>query len=249
MKNVLITGMSGLIGGLLRRRLEEVGGYRLRALNRRPVEGVECVQADIADFDAIRPAFDGIEVVVHLSANVEVNDWEGQLSGNLIGLYNVYEAARLAGVRRVVFASSGVMRGYEKVPPYDAVVSGRYGEVPEDFPKIGNDVIWTDSIYGAAKVWGEALGRHYSDAYGMSIICVRLGSVNREDRPRQAREYSIYLSHRDAADFFHKCIEAPDDLKYDIVYATSNNKWGYRDLDHSREVLGYNPQDTAESFR
>ena len=121
--------------------------------------------------------------------------------------------------------------------------------MPEDFPKIGNDVIWTDSIYGAAKVWGEALGRHYSDAYGMSIICVRLGSVNREDRPRQAREYSIYLSHRDAADFFHKCIEAPDDLKYDIVYATSNNKWGYRDLDHSREVLGYNPQDTAESFR
>ena len=107
MKKVLITGMSGLIGGLLRRHLENLGGYELRALNRRPVDGVECYQADIADLDAIRPAFEGIDVVVHLAAFLGGDDWEGQLSGNVIGVYNVYEAARLAGVKRVVFGSSG----------------------------------------------------------------------------------------------------------------------------------------------
>ena len=94
MKKVLVTGMSGLIGGILRRHLEDIGGYELRALNRRPVDGVECVQADIADLEAIQPAFEGMDVVVHLSAFLGGEVWEGHLSGNIIGAYNVYEAAR-----------------------------------------------------------------------------------------------------------------------------------------------------------
>ena len=121
MKKVLITGMSGLIGGLLRRHLEKVGGYELSALNRRPVEGVECFQADIADLEAIKPAFEGLDVVVHLAAYVGSGDWEEHLSANVIGVYNVYEAARLAGVKRVVFASSGAtamgIEGYLRTTP------------------------------------------------------------------------------------------------------------------------------------
>ena len=73
MTKVLITGMSGLIGGLLRSHLEDVGGYELRALNRRPVEGVECFQADIGDLEAIKPAFAGQDVVVHLAAQVKAD--------------------------------------------------------------------------------------------------------------------------------------------------------------------------------
>ena len=119
MKKVLITGMSGLIGGLLRRHLESQGGYELSALNRSLVEGVECFQADIADLEAIKPAFEGKDVVVHLAASLDGNNWESQLSANVIGTYNVYEAARLAGVKRVVFASSGnAIRGFERVPPF-----------------------------------------------------------------------------------------------------------------------------------
>ena len=249
-KKVLITGMSGLIGGLLRRHLESVGGYELSALNRRPVEGVECFQADIADLDAIKPAFEGVDVVVHLAAYVAHPDWEGNLSANIIGVYNVYEAARLAGAKRVVFGSSGATaNGFERRAPYDAIVAGRYDEVPDEFPRLTNEAVWPAAIYGATKVWGEAVGRHFSDAHGLSVLCVRIGKVSKTDRPESAVDFSRYLSHRDVVQVLQRCIDAPDDLKYDIFFATSNNKWGYRDLEHPRKVLGYVPQDSAESFR
>ena len=249
MKKVLITGMSGLIGGLLRHHLEGLGGYDLSALNRRIVEGVECFQADISDLEAIKPAFKGADVVVHLAASLDGGNWESQLSNNVIGVYNVYEAARLAGVKRVVFASSGgAIRGFEFVPPYDAIAAGRYDEVPKDFPMITHDMVRPDRIYGAAKVWGEALGRHFSDAHGLSVLCVRIGSVTQGNRPRGARERAVYLSHRDVAQILQKCIDAPDDLLYDIFLATSDNKWGYRDLEHPRRVLGFDPQDSADAF-
>ena len=107
MTKVLITGMNGLIGGLLRDRLQRVGGYELAALNRRPVEGVVSFQSDIADLEAIRPAFAGQDEVVHLAAQVADEPFESLVSTNLVGTRNVYEAARLAGVGRVVFANSG----------------------------------------------------------------------------------------------------------------------------------------------
>ena len=81
---VLITGMSGLIGGLLKAHLQELGGYELTALNRSQVDGVRNHTADIADFDAIRPAFDGQDVVVHLAAYLGSQDWEGQHAGNVV---------------------------------------------------------------------------------------------------------------------------------------------------------------------
>ena len=229
---VLITGMSGLIGGILRRHLEDVGGYQLRALNRRAVEGVECVQADISDLEAIQPAFEGIDVVVHLAAFLGGEVWEGHLSGNIIGAYNVYEAARRAGVSRVVFASSGAAAmGVEQTPPYDAIVAGRYDDVPERFERITTETTWPAGIYGACKVWGEALGRHFSDAHGLSVLCVRIGRVNEENRPTNPAEFSRYLSHRDIAQMLQRCIDAPDDLKYDVFFAISNNRWGYRDIE------------------
>jgi nucleoside-diphosphate-sugar epimerase len=250
MKRVLITGMSGLIGGLLRRHLEELGGYELSALNRSSVEGVECFRADIADLEAIEPAFEGKDVVVHLAACLDINDWEGNLSANVIGTRNVYEAARLASVKRVVFASSGsTVIGFERAEPYKAIAEGRYDEVPEDFPRITHEQIRPDGVYGAAKVWGEALGRHYSDAHGLSVLCVRISSVTQIDRPAITREYPVYLSHRDVCRILQKCIDAPEDQAYDIFFAVSHNRWGYRDLEHLREVLGYEPQDSADAFR
>ena len=110
---VLVTGASGLIGGLTLEGLGEK--YEFSALNRRPVEGVPCLQADIADADAIRPAFDGINMVLHLSAYTDDGqDWEGTMSTTVGGTLNVFRAAQEAGAWRVVFMSSGsTMCGYE----------------------------------------------------------------------------------------------------------------------------------------
>ena len=249
MKRTLITGMSGLVGGALRRRLENAGGYELTALNRGPLEGVRCFRADISDFGAIRPAFANQDVVVHLAAYQGAKDWEGHLRTNIVGTYNVFEAARLAGVRRVIYASSGnVARGFESLPPYDAITSGRFDCVPEDFAKITHEQMRPVGIYGAAKIFGEALARHYSDEYGMSMICVRIGSVNHSDVPEIPRERSTFLSQADVATMLQSCIDAPDDLKFDTFFATSNNRWGYRDISHAREVLGWVPRDSADDF-
>ncbi|MDP7103419.1 MAG: NAD(P)-dependent oxidoreductase [SAR202 cluster bacterium] len=247
-KRVLITGMSGLIGGLLKDRLQLVGGYELTALNRSHVDGVANVRADVADLEAIKPAFVSQDVVVHLAAYISGLDWEGHHEGNLIGTYNVYEAARLAGVRRVVFASSGAaIHGFEKVPPYSDICAGRYDRVPVGFPLMTHEQVRPAGLYGASKVWGEALGRHYADEYGMSFINVRIGAVRKEDRPTTVRENSVYLSHRDTVDMLLKCIEAPDSVRYDTFYAVSNNRWNYRDLSHTKEVLGWSPRDSAEN--
>ena len=170
-KKVLVTGMSGLIGGLVRERIE--GKYTLSALNRRPVEGIKCHQADIADLDAIRPAFEGVDVVVHLAAMAQPGMmWEDLLSANIVGCYNVFEASRQAGVKRIVFASSGAtVRNWDREFPYNAIVEGRYDEVPETWKKVDHETpTWPGGLYGCSKVFGEALARHFTDTCDISII-------------------------------------------------------------------------------
>ena len=88
-KKVLITGMSGLIGGILKERLLEAGGYELTALNRREVEGTRTVRADISDLDSVMPAFEGQDTVVHLAAYLGSQDWEGQREGNVLGTFTM----------------------------------------------------------------------------------------------------------------------------------------------------------------
>lgn len=251
MKKVLITGMSGLIGGILRSHLETLGGYELTALNRRPVEGMRTLRADIGDLAAIRPAFDGQDVVVHLAAHVASEPMGDVVRGNLAGTWNVYEAARAAGVKRVVFASSGdTIRGIDNDPPYNHIVSGDYEATARwEWPKVTKELVRPGTVYGASKVWGEVLGRVYSTDHGLSVLCVRIGACPAENRPRNVREFAAWVSHRDVADILHRCIEAPADLLYDIFFAVSNNKWNYRDIEHARHVLGYMPKDSAEDHR
>jgi nucleoside-diphosphate-sugar epimerase len=242
--------MSGLIGGAVRRRLE--GRYELTALNRRDVPGVPTVQADIADLSAIEPAFAGQDVVVHLAAVVSGDaGWEDVLHYNVIGVYNVFEAARRTGVRRVIFASSGMaMGGYARQFPYNALLEGRYNEVPQPWPMLTHESLpHPAGLYGVGKVWGEQLARHFADTSPLSMICLRYGVVNGADRPTEPRHFPIWCSQRDAAQMVERCIEAPAELKYDIFFVTSDNRWGYRDLSHARDVVGYEPQDQAEQYR
>jgi nucleoside-diphosphate-sugar epimerase len=249
-KKVLITGMSGLIGGVVRKQLE--GKYTLSALNRRDVPGVECHQADIADLEAIRPAFDGVDVVVHLAAIARGNaTWEEVLNHNVIGTYNVFEASRRAGVKRIISASSGAtITAWEKHFPYNAIAEGRYDEVPETWDKLTHESpIRPGGLYGCSKVWGEALARHFSDVHGISIISLRIGAVTSENRPTAPRTFSVWCSQRDIAQMVEKCIGAPDSVRCDTFFVVSDNRWSYRDISHAREVVGFEPQDVAEEHR
>src|SRR5438067_10661491 len=238
---VLVTGMSGLIGGALRRHLDPAR-YELRSLSRRAVDGVPSHRADIGDLDAIQPAFAGVDAVVHLAAAVGQPSFDVVLRTNVVGTYNVFEAARRAGVSRVIFASSGAtVSGWERDEPYRSLVAGNYDGL-RDWPVMTHETpLRPSGIYGASKIWGEALGRQYADAHGLSVLCVRIGRVRAEDRPREPREFAVYCSQRDVARMIERCLAAPPTVRFDIFFATSRNQWGYRDLDHARAVIGFEP--------
>lgn len=159
-QKVLVTGASGLIGGLIVEHLADK--YEFSALNRRPVDGIPCTQADISDLDAILPAFEDVEMVVHMANYIDdVFDWEKHLSAGIIGTRNVFEAARIHGIRRVVYGSTGdTQTGYEydKSLPYGHIGAGKYDDIPDDWPMITHlDPVRPKSVYGACKVFGEAL--------------------------------------------------------------------------------------------
>lgn len=242
--------MSGLIGNALHRQLD--GKYQWRALNRRAVAEVETVQANISDLEAIRPAFDDIDVVVHLAAVAQVDaPWDSILENNLIGTYNVMEAARQAGVKRVIYASSGAtVAGVQVEEPYKALVEGRYSAVEPSWPMFSHESMPRPmGLYGVSKVFGEVLARHFVDTSPLSIICLRIGWVGAEDRPQSPAHYANWCSQRDIVQMIDRCIEAPESLRYDIFFVTSNNRWSYRDLQHAQQVVGYIPQDSAEDHR
>jgi nucleoside-diphosphate-sugar epimerase len=248
-RRVLVTGLSGLIGRALRKHVQ--GAYTLRALNRRPVAGVDCHRADLGDLDAIRPAFAGIDTVVHLAAAAgDDNAPADIMRSNVTGAYNVFEAARLAGVARVIFASSGAtVAGWEREAPLQHIVAGHYDKVG-DWAKLTHESpLRPGGLYGASKIWGEALARHYSDAHGMSAICLRIGRVKEEDRPTGPRDLSVWCIQRDVVRMIAACIEAPPSLRFDTFFVVSDNRWNYRDLEHARQVLGWAPVDSADRHR
>ena len=243
---VLVTGMNGLIGGAVRRRL--AGRYALSALNRSALPGVPTTQATIADLDAIGPAFVGQDVVVHLAA-ARTSEWDSLLQTNLIGTRNVLEASRAAGVKRVIFASSGAtISGWQHTEPFKAIVEGRYADVPTPWPTLTHETpVRPWSLYGSTKVWGEALAYHYAETSDLSVICLRIAVVNAEDRPTSAAIAPIWCSQRDVAQMIERCIVAPPSLRFDIFNVTSANAWGFRDISHARAVVGYEPEDSAEN--
>jgi nucleoside-diphosphate-sugar epimerase len=244
---VLVTGLGGVIGGAMREHLGD--RYDLRGLGRRPGPGgVPWTVGDIGDFDAIRPAFAGVDAVVHLAAVLGGRaELDPYVRGNVVGTYNVFEAARRAGVRRVVFASSGaVISGIEKDEPYASFIEGRAPAAPT---LTHTSPLRPAGLYGCSKVWGEVLARHYADAHRMSMLCLRIGRVKPEDRPTEPREFAVWCSRRDIARMIGACLDAPLDLRFDIFYVTSRNRRGYRDLEHARKVLGWTPLDSADTAR
>jgi NAD+ dependent glucose-6-phosphate dehydrogenase len=242
-KTVLITGAGGLIGTLLRQALSEK--YNIRALSLEPIPGVETIVTDIVDMDAMLAACQGVDSVIHLAASVSMRaPWDDVLNNNIIGAYTVFEAACRAGVRQIIFASSNHAVGtYDLENAPDIYHTGQ--------PLIDHLVpVRPDGYYGVSKCFGETLGRYYADHRGMHVLCLRIGAVNRLNRPVGGRweplerGAAIWLSHRDLVQLVEKCLEA-EDVKFDIFYGISNNTPRFYDLEHAREVLGYEPQDSA----
>jgi nucleoside-diphosphate-sugar epimerase len=248
---VLITGASGLIGRLTREQLGET--YDFSALNRRPVDGIPCLQADISDLDAITPAFQGISTVLHLAAFTEdVQDWDGTMRVTVQGTLNVFKAAQAAGVKKVVFMSSGsTMCAYEwdDGSPYGMMARGEYDRVPDSWPMI--DETWParpDSPYAVGKLFGEACGRYFSDRFGMTVLVIRLGAVLDTDRPKLIRHYPGYLSQRDAVDLIDRCLSAPLSLRYEVFDAISENRWRWRDNTRAKTLFGWEPTGRSDDF-
>ena len=103
-------------------------------------------------------------------------------------------------------------------------------------------------LYGCSKVWGEILARHFTDTSDLSILCLRIGAVLSADRPSLPRHEPVWCSQRDIVRLVQACVNTPQDLKFDIFYAVSNNKWSYRDMCHAREILEYQRLDSVEPF-
>jgi nucleoside-diphosphate-sugar epimerase len=168
------------------------------------------------------------------------------------GTLNMYRAAQEAGVKRVVFGSAGsTMIGYEwyEGSPYAALAANRIQQLPPGERMIMHtDPPRPADFYSVGKLFGEHTGRLFSDKYGMSVLVIRIGAVLPEDKPTIVRELPGYLSHRDLVGIIDKCLSAPMDLKFDIFHAISENSRRWRDTDHAKRVLGWEPQDSSDVF-
>lgn len=252
-ETVLITGSGGRVGAILRDAL--AGTHRLRGVDRVPTPGMPgALVASLTDLDAILPAFTGVDAVVHLAADPRHTPdiwWDTLIPDNVVATANVYEAARRAGARRVVFFSSMHVCGmYESDPPWSRIATGDYaGLDPAAVPLVTAAMpTRPDGPYAVSKIFGEALGQYYAEAYGMEVVVVRLGTVGREDRPgRDARSFVSWLSHRDLAHLTERALVAP--VRHEVVFGASDNTWKIYDTLRARSVLGYAPRDNAERFR
>lgn len=231
LNRILITGAAGGVAKFLRTGLR--GRYpRLRlsdvATVSASVDGEEIDQTDLSDFAAVMRMMDGVDAVIHLGALSVENNWEAILQANIIGTYNLFEAARRQGVRRILFASSNHVIGF-----YDRGKKLNPWSPPRP-----------DSRYGLSKAFGEDTGRYFADKFGLEVLAIRIGSCF--EKPANARMLSTWLSPADAVRLVIAGLETPN-LHFDIIYGVSDNTRGWWDNNGAARI-GYEPRDNAEIF-
>ncbi|HEY7008494.1 MAG TPA: NAD(P)-dependent oxidoreductase [Jatrophihabitantaceae bacterium] len=222
---VLLTGAAGRIGTSLRSSLAQLG-WTLRCFDREPGDGI--VRGDVTSPDDLDSVVAGAAAVVHLAGQPTEAPWPVVRDANVEGTFQLFEAARRHGVRRVVFASSNHAVGFT---PLD-------GTLAADLPPR------PDTLYGVSKVFGEALARYYVDRYGMQVACLRIGTF--APRPTDLRALATWLSPGDCARLFDACLRCSD-LSYAIVWGVSANTRCTWSLD-AGQALGYVPADDAEVY-
>jgi nucleoside-diphosphate-sugar epimerase len=231
---VLLTGAAGRIGTAFFQATASRYHFRLadRAIDSLPVtEGHEIVQLDIADLDACRAACAGMHAVVHLAADPspEADFYGSLLDNNIKGTFNIFRAAKDAGCRRVVFASSvHAVAGYPVDTP-----------IPTDVP------VRPLNMYGVSKCFGEAVAACFAYGENLPAIAIRIGAYEApwlRASPTPAN-LSAYVSPRDLNQILVRCLEAPPEVRFAIVNGQSNNRVSRLDLASTRALLGYAPED------
>lgn len=273
--DVLVTGAGGRVGTAITDHLSD-DGYDFTLLDVTEVDGPgESVVADVRDYEAIRPSFEGQDAVVHLALIREGDEfgadsrgvgWSADLRSNLEGINNVYEAAIDAGVESVLFASSNHAVGMVEVRNGPAVYHDEGIVAGHDEPHR------PDSRYGLSKSYGEDLGRLAAEAHGIRFYGLRIGAVRapRYDHPygdaergvdagrwergsdayeeQVARMKGLWQSRRDLAHLVECCLR-DDTVEWDHFYGVSANdrRW-LDDLQYARETIGYDPRDNGEEW-
>lgn len=231
-EKLLLTGAAGGLGLALRGRLKanckilRVSDIQSLAA---PSEGEEVVRADLADAIAVSRMVQGVDAIVHLGGISVEGPFGPILQANILGLYNMYEAARIHGVKRIVFASSNHVTGFYR----------------QDQTITSDDPARPDSLYGLSKAFGEDLSRLYFDRYGIETACIRIGSSFSE--PKDRRMLATWLSFDDLHRLITACLTTPV-LGHSIVFGMSENAVTWWDNSRAKHI-GYIPQDSSDVFR
>ncbi|HEY2587846.1 MAG TPA: NAD(P)-dependent oxidoreductase [Tepidisphaeraceae bacterium] len=234
-RRVLITGAAGRIGSKLAQHLQ--GRHDLRLMVRGDEDRIEqirplgeIVTANLSDLSRLKEACRGMDTVVHLAATPDSSAvWNTLLHDNIIGTYHLLAAAKAAGCRRVIFASSvHAVGGY---PPAVQVKT--------------TDPVNPGDLYGVSKCFGESLGRYMAEQEGLSVIALRIGAFQPVDaarRPEMIGVAEMFVSEHDLAQLIERCIDDTT-LRWAVFHAVSNNRFQRLDMTDARELLGYRPQD------
>lgn len=234
-RKVLVTGAAGNIGAYYAEH--GPAHHERRLMVRAGDEGAdklaqwgEVMEAELADRARLNEICEGIDTVVHMAGDPSPDaDWDELLESNIIGTYNLMTAARAAGVRRVVYASSiHAVSGY-----------------PPDVQVKTNEPVNPGDLYGVSKCFGEALGRYFAEQEGMSVIALRIGAfqpLSVAAKEASANLLDAFVSRRDLNQLIVRCVD-DETLQFAIFHALSNNRYKRLDLSDARTLVGYEPRD------
>lgn len=236
-QTILVTGSAGRVGRAVVAELKS-RGFRVRGFDLVPTPGAdESIVGTITEADGIRRAAEGASALIHLAATPDDDDFMTKLlPNNIVGVYHVFEAARLANVKRLVVASSGQVVWWQRLT----------GPWPIDDKVQPTPRYW----YAAAKVFLEAAGRAYVETHGMSVLAVRLGwcpRTSEQEAEIAESEWAqdVYISPADAGRFFAAAVQPLRDYRFAVLYATSRPvRQGLYDMTPAKEMLGYEARDT-----
>lgn len=230
-ERLLLTGAGGALGAVLRPSLASLC-QTLRVSDRVALPKLERTEemaiAALEDGPAVDALATDVDAIVHFGGTM-VESWDSILNANVIGMYNLYEAARRHGVKRVVYASSNHATGFyptkQRIDP--------------------SDPVRPDCLYGVSKTWGESLSRLYFDRYGIETACLRIGSAFPE--PTSLRMLATWISYGDLQRLVAACLTAPL-VGHVILYGVSRNSAGFWHNGGAAHI-GYEPLDSADDYR